>query len=215
MELETRAQVWGKTNGHCWYCGKIMNPWDDFTVDHMDPRIQGGGNELLNLAPCCKTCNSRKGGKTVQEFRAYLQSKNKWQFWEEVSRVGMTEKSKEEDDGNPNFEDYTEIMDACFRIGRCSRVGVSLTLIALVTFAFDWGKNTGRDYGCAGFCDIESLSWKTGQPFHSVLSDMFCLIRNGLLALTWRGGPDGIHRFDLSLGIMLRLGQVSKGRANR
>jgi hypothetical protein len=27
MAAELQAQVWAKTDGHCWYCGKKMEPW--------------------------------------------------------------------------------------------------------------------------------------------------------------------------------------------
>ena len=81
---ERRAQVWAKTNGYCWYCGKLMNPWEDFTEEHMDPRANGGGDELTNLVPACKRCNSRKHDKNVEEYRAYLAGKGKLRFWGEL-----------------------------------------------------------------------------------------------------------------------------------
>ena len=30
-----RHQVWTKTQGRCWYCGKQATPWGDFSVDHV------------------------------------------------------------------------------------------------------------------------------------------------------------------------------------
>ena len=81
MGTDQRAEVWAKTSGYCWYCGRLMNPWSNFTIDHMDPRIQGGGDNLSNLVPCCKICNSRKGGKTVIEYKEYLANKDEHTFW--------------------------------------------------------------------------------------------------------------------------------------
>jgi 5-methylcytosine-specific restriction protein A len=83
METDTRAQVWAKTQGHCWYCGKLMNPWNDCTIDHMDPKKQGGNDALGNLIPACKSCNSRKSAKTVEEYRAYLLDQKRQKFWGE------------------------------------------------------------------------------------------------------------------------------------
>jgi hypothetical protein len=69
-----RARVWAKTAGHCWYCGTRMNPWQDFCVDHVMPRVHGGADTLENLVPCCSLCNERKGTKTVEEFREVISS---------------------------------------------------------------------------------------------------------------------------------------------
>ena len=41
--------------------------------DHMMPKSRGGSNRKDNLADCCFTCNSQKGRKTVEEYRAYLE----------------------------------------------------------------------------------------------------------------------------------------------
>ncbi len=56
----------------CGYCG--IRPGDrrgkdiigrkDFTVDHIIPLVQGGGNTWTNTVTACKWCNQRKGGRT-------------------------------------------------------------------------------------------------------------------------------------------------------
>jgi hypothetical protein len=38
------------------------------TIDHIVPRCQGGGDDLDNLATCCSTCNSSKGGRTPEQW---------------------------------------------------------------------------------------------------------------------------------------------------
>lgn len=58
-----RAAVWAKTDGDCWYCCKAINPFVDFTMDHVIPVSRGGRDELDNLVPCCKKCNNTKGSK--------------------------------------------------------------------------------------------------------------------------------------------------------
>jgi 5-methylcytosine-specific restriction endonuclease McrA len=40
----------------CSYCGSPGG-----TVDHITPIVLGGGNDDLNLAGACSSCNSRKG----------------------------------------------------------------------------------------------------------------------------------------------------------
>lgn len=56
-----RASVWAKTGGRCFYCQHPLNPFLDFTIDHVVPVAKGGGDELANLVPACRLCNSRKG----------------------------------------------------------------------------------------------------------------------------------------------------------
>jgi 5-methylcytosine-specific restriction endonuclease McrA len=65
--------VWDKTGGKCWYCGKQTHPYGQdrnaFCVDHVVPRILGGGNDVDNMVPACGYCNTIKGGKALDSFR--------------------------------------------------------------------------------------------------------------------------------------------------
>lgn len=47
----------------CVYCQLLAN-----TVDHIIPQYHGGTDELLNLVPCCKHCNSSKGKKDLFDW---------------------------------------------------------------------------------------------------------------------------------------------------
>lgn len=55
---------WKRQGKPCIYCGERAD-----TIDHVVPLVRGGTNYEGNLAPCCKPCNSRKGGLTVAEWR--------------------------------------------------------------------------------------------------------------------------------------------------
>lgn len=66
---DVRAQVWAKSDGHCWYCGRPTNPFVDFRVDHVVPIAGGGSNLLDNLVPACHRCNAAKGALSLQQFR--------------------------------------------------------------------------------------------------------------------------------------------------
>lgn len=86
---EQQAAIWGRTNGRCAYCGDSLNPFEKtgLTYDHIEPQAFGGGHETENLFCCCKSCNSQKGKKTVEQYREYLMQKNirpKWVFYFEV-----------------------------------------------------------------------------------------------------------------------------------
>jgi 5-methylcytosine-specific restriction endonuclease McrA len=51
--------LWG---GHCWICGRPYG-----AIDHVIPLARGGSNCPSNLRPICKSCNSSKGAKIVNE----------------------------------------------------------------------------------------------------------------------------------------------------
>lgn len=63
MRPATRAAVWAKTDGRCVYCGIQTNPFSTFSIDHVVPVSKGGTDDLANLVPCCRSCNSRKGAR--------------------------------------------------------------------------------------------------------------------------------------------------------
>jgi len=66
---ETRAR-WFKKNkadGYtCYICGKFLTI-DETTLDHVIPRSKRPDlrHEFYNLRPCCWTCNSKKGSKSL------------------------------------------------------------------------------------------------------------------------------------------------------
>lgn len=57
--------AWRKAGRTCSYC--IDGPCE--TVDHVVPLVRGGTNYEGNLTPCCRKCNSGKGGRTVVEWK--------------------------------------------------------------------------------------------------------------------------------------------------
>ena len=61
FDAKTKALVWDKTGGRCHYCGNALNPFSDFTIDHIIPVARDGSDELENLIPACRLCNCRKG----------------------------------------------------------------------------------------------------------------------------------------------------------
>lgn len=48
----------------CVYCDSEEN----LTIDHIHPRIKGGGNYLDNLTVACLRCNLRKSDFSISEF---------------------------------------------------------------------------------------------------------------------------------------------------
>jgi hypothetical protein len=47
----------------CRYCGSSSR----LTIDHVHPRKQGGSDDAANLAVACRSCNSKKGGRTPEQ----------------------------------------------------------------------------------------------------------------------------------------------------
>jgi 5-methylcytosine-specific restriction endonuclease McrA len=84
---ETRILVFKKYNGHCSYCGCKLNN-DNFTIDHIDPRMRGfsdeellrygrirGKDKIYNYNPCCKSCNTSKSNYTLQKWKEEISKK--------------------------------------------------------------------------------------------------------------------------------------------
>lgn len=79
QSLKLRDRVLEKTGGRCAYCGKQLFVTrrghmghigeEPLSVDHIIPRHLGGGDEIDNLLPSCKRCNSTKDKYGVEEFR--------------------------------------------------------------------------------------------------------------------------------------------------
>jgi CRISPR/Cas system Type II protein with McrA/HNH and RuvC-like nuclease domain len=59
-----------KYGNKCAYCGCDLNA-DNASKDHAIPLSRGGRDTITNIVPCCRFCNSAKGGRTPYEwFRA-------------------------------------------------------------------------------------------------------------------------------------------------
>ena len=54
----------------CAYCGGVAS-----SIDHIMPLSRGGLHTVANLAPACRSCNSRKEARTPYEFAVALARK--------------------------------------------------------------------------------------------------------------------------------------------
>lgn len=61
-----RRNIYARDSNRCQYCGKTF-PTRELTLDHVKPRVQGGGNSWTNLVCACVKCNARKGGRTPEQ----------------------------------------------------------------------------------------------------------------------------------------------------
>lgn len=53
----------------CAYCGRNDQT---LTQDHVVPLSGGGSHTMANIVPCCKSCNSRKGTQSAEDYMALL-----------------------------------------------------------------------------------------------------------------------------------------------
>ncbi|RZT87930.1 5-methylcytosine-specific restriction endonuclease McrA [Pseudonocardia sediminis] len=59
----TRAGVLRRDGRRCAYCGRRAD-----TIDHVIPRSRGGKHSWENCVAACRTCNSRKADRLVEEI---------------------------------------------------------------------------------------------------------------------------------------------------
>jgi 5-methylcytosine-specific restriction endonuclease McrA len=65
----SRREIFLRDDYTCQYCGMRSR---DLTLDHVVPKHRGGGHSWDNLVSACRSCNHRKGSKTVEEARMRL-----------------------------------------------------------------------------------------------------------------------------------------------
>jgi 5-methylcytosine-specific restriction endonuclease McrA len=58
----------------CYLCGLLVK-WREVTLDHVLPLSRGGSHTAENLRVACGPCNFSKQHRTVEEYRAYLLTK--------------------------------------------------------------------------------------------------------------------------------------------
>lgn len=67
-----RFAIYARDEWKCLYCGKNLK-WakrGQRTLDHLQPRSQGGTNENSNLVTSCQACNYSRASRSWREFAA-------------------------------------------------------------------------------------------------------------------------------------------------
>lgn len=52
----------------CVYCKEVAQTWDHLENLVKNGKLNGFGHQIGNLVPCCRDCNSRKGGRPFRDF---------------------------------------------------------------------------------------------------------------------------------------------------
>ena len=69
--VETALVALGQTKLQqltCVYCEQPAQTWDHLENLVKNGKLNGYGHQIGNLVPCCRDCNSAKGGKSFHEF---------------------------------------------------------------------------------------------------------------------------------------------------
>jgi hypothetical protein len=66
-----REAIHEREGGVCFYCLGRMKPRVR-CLDHVVPRVRGGGNGYRNLVSSCAECNSQKGERRAEDFLRWL-----------------------------------------------------------------------------------------------------------------------------------------------
>ena len=66
-----RQAIHAREGGYCFYCLRRLTPIVR-GIDHVVPRVRGGGNGYRNLVSSCAECNSQKGERRAEDFLRWL-----------------------------------------------------------------------------------------------------------------------------------------------
>ena len=61
-----RKNVFWRDENQCQYCLNMFN-YSELTMDHVNPKSNGGPKVWENIVTCCKHCNSKKKNRTPKE----------------------------------------------------------------------------------------------------------------------------------------------------
>ena len=73
IKLSRRA-IYARDSHTCQYCGEQPD-YEEFTIDHIHPKSQGGRTTWENVVLACGHCNRRKADRTPKEAGMKLLSK--------------------------------------------------------------------------------------------------------------------------------------------
>jgi len=68
----TRLALYLRDGLACVWCEAGIEDGVELSLDHLVPVARGGTNQTSNLLTACRSCNSRRGHKSVPAFAAYL-----------------------------------------------------------------------------------------------------------------------------------------------
>ena len=75
----------------CQYCGERKET-SQLTFDHVQPKCRGGRTSWDNIVIACRSCNSRKGGRTPKEARMPLRKQPREPAWLPIFNAALRQR---------------------------------------------------------------------------------------------------------------------------
>lgn len=107
--VSKRKAVYHKYGGRCAYCGCHIN-FPNMSLDHIEPRRNGGSNDINNLNPSCKSCNSKKKHHSMERFRRTMSGFPSFNKNQSAWLLGQGFEFP-----TPDYKFYFETFDVTFR----------------------------------------------------------------------------------------------------
>jgi 5-methylcytosine-specific restriction endonuclease McrA len=79
----SRRNLYRRDRFTCQYCGARPGS-EELTIDHVVPKCKGGRTTWENCVLACLNCNTRKGGKSLQDVGLTLRSMPKKPTWSPI-----------------------------------------------------------------------------------------------------------------------------------
>ena len=76
----TRNNVFLRDQYTCQYCNGKPS-YNHLTMDHVHPVVKGGLKTWENIVTACRSCNTKKGGRTPEEANMKLKQKPRQPAW--------------------------------------------------------------------------------------------------------------------------------------
>lgn len=98
-----KMSVWNKyigatkAEGKCYVCRRTIH-MQDFDVGHNKAKAKGGSDQITNLRPICRTCNSSMGTQSIEAFKAKHFAKPKKTTAKTKTKASPKKKRKAADD---------------------------------------------------------------------------------------------------------------------
>ncbi len=70
---QVRLDIYLKAERRCYYCNEVIH-WEDFTIDHVHAKSNGGKNRKTNYVCSCRDCNNTKGNMSVEQFESFIKN---------------------------------------------------------------------------------------------------------------------------------------------
>lgn len=68
IRKDKRLAIYLRDGMACCYCGSVLEDGITLTLEHIQPRSEGGTNHESNLVTACRKCNSSRGNRDQAAF---------------------------------------------------------------------------------------------------------------------------------------------------